>query len=96
MIGVCRCKGSEVPTTWVLAGGGWRNPCITDELRRRAPKTVSIVEAEGVGWSGQFLEAELMGYLAARAVKGLPLGFPGTTGVRDPATTGATIYTVEE
>ena len=78
--------------TWVLAGGGWRNPVITAELRAKAPAEVRVLHADEVGWSGQYMEAELMGYLAARVRRGLPIGFPGTTGVRDPALTGATIF----
>jgi anhydro-N-acetylmuramic acid kinase len=34
-----------------------------------------------MGWRGDDLEAECFGYLAVRSLKGLPLSFPGTTGV---------------
>jgi anhydro-N-acetylmuramic acid kinase len=37
-----------------------------------------------VGWDGDALEAQCFGFLAARAVAGLPLSFPGTTGVPAP------------
>ena len=41
----------------------------------------AVVPAEAVGLSGDTLEAEAFGYLAVRSMQGLPLTFPGTTGV---------------
>jgi RimJ/RimL family protein N-acetyltransferase len=38
------------------------------------------------------MEAEAWAYLAVRSVKGLPLTFPGTTGIREPATGGVTAH----
>jgi anhydro-N-acetylmuramic acid kinase len=43
---------------------------------------------EAVGWNGDALEAQCFGFLAARAHAGLPLSFPGTTGVSRPMTGG--------
>ncbi|MCA6328090.1 MAG: anhydro-N-acetylmuramic acid kinase, partial [Phenylobacterium sp.] len=34
------------------------------------------------------LEAEAFAFLAARCLRGLPISFPGTTGVRAPMTGG--------
>jgi anhydro-N-acetylmuramic acid kinase len=50
----------------------------------RAP--VSPVEA--VGWDGDALEAQCFAFLAARVWRGLPLSFPGTTGVPAPQAGG--------
>ena len=50
----------------------------------RAP----VLAAEDAGWNGDFIEAEAFAYLAARAVKGLPLSLPTTTGVPEPMTGG--------
>ena len=36
---------------------------------------------EAVGWDGDALEAQCFGFLAARVAAGLPISFPGTTGV---------------
>ena len=46
------------------------------------PGTVQPVEA--VGWRGDSLEAEAFALLAVRSLRGLPLSFPGTTGVPHP------------
>jgi len=39
---------------------------------------------EQVGWDGDALEAQAFAYLAVRSLDGLPLSFPGTTGVKQP------------
>ena len=52
---------------------------------RLAPAVVST--ANEVGWADA-LEAQAFAYLAARAAKGLPISFPGTTGVAAPMTGG--------
>jgi anhydro-N-acetylmuramic acid kinase len=44
--------------------------------------------AEAVGWRGDAIEAEAFAYLAARTLAGLPISFPGTTGVAAPMTGG--------
>jgi anhydro-N-acetylmuramic acid kinase len=46
------------------------------------------VTADTIGWSAEFLEAQAFAYLAVRSLKGLPLTFPGTTGVPAPTTGG--------
>ncbi len=67
------------PTRILVTGGGRRNPAIMAALRAFAPCPVRAVE--DVGWNGDALEAQCFGYLAVRVVEGLPLSFPGTTGV---------------
>ena len=47
---------------------------------------VQAVEAEG--WRGDHLEAEAFAFLAVRALRGLPLSLPETTGVKVPTTGG--------
>jgi anhydro-N-acetylmuramic acid kinase len=47
-----------------------------------------VVPADAVGLSGDAMEAEAWAYLAVRSRRGLPLTFPGTTGVREPTTGG--------
>jgi anhydro-N-acetylmuramic acid kinase len=47
-----------------------------------------VVTAAELGWSVDFLEAEAFAFLAARSVAGLPLSFPGTTGVPRPMSGG--------
>jgi anhydro-N-acetylmuramic acid kinase len=67
---------------WVVSGGGRLNPVLMAGLRARL--RVSVEPVEAVGWNGDALEAQCFGFLAARVVAGLPLSFPGTTGVPAP------------
>jgi anhydro-N-acetylmuramic acid kinase len=69
----------EPPRRWLLSGGGRQNPAMVEALRQRLPVAVDPVEA--VGWDGNALEAQCFGFLAARVAAGLPISFPGTTGV---------------
>jgi anhydro-N-acetylmuramic acid kinase len=74
------------PHRVLVTGGGRRNPAIMAALRDRLGVPVDPVEA--VGWDGDALEAQCFGFLAARVVAGLPLSFPGTTGVPQPLAGG--------
>jgi anhydro-N-acetylmuramic acid kinase len=77
----------KLPKTWVVAGGGARNHTMMRMLRERLqPATVEAAEA--LGWSGDAIEAQAFGFLAARGLKGLPLSYPATTGVPIPMTGG--------
>ncbi|TKW68200.1 MAG: anhydro-N-acetylmuramic acid kinase [Paracoccus denitrificans] len=70
----------------VVSGGGRRNPQLMRELARRTG--ARIVLAEDVGLRGDAVEAECFAFLAMRTLAGLPLSFPGTTGVPAPQTGG--------
>ena len=48
----------------------------------------AVVPSEAIGVNGDSLEAEAWAYLAVRSLKGLPITFPGTTGVPRPMTGG--------
>ena len=74
------------PNALIVCGGGRHNPQIMRALTERAP--VPVKTAEDYGWRGDSIEAEAFAYLAARTAKGLPISFPGTTGVRAPMTGG--------
>lgn len=74
------------PTRLVVCGGGRRNPAIMTALRTRAG--VEAIPAEAVGWRGDAVEAECFAYLALRVQAGLPISYPGTTGVDRPMTGG--------
>ncbi|GMA79711.1 hypothetical protein GCM10025880_61280 [Methylorubrum aminovorans] len=47
-----------------------------------------VLNADEIGWSSDFLEAQAFAYLALRALEGLPLTYPTTTGVSTPVTGG--------
>jgi anhydro-N-acetylmuramic acid kinase len=74
------------PLRWLVTGGGRHNPAIMTALRARLGVPVEPVEA--LGWDGDAIEAQCFGFLAARTRAGLPISFPGTTGVPRPMTGG--------
>ncbi|MEP9376311.1 anhydro-N-acetylmuramic acid kinase [Aquabacter sp. CN5-332] len=74
------------PETWVVAGGGARNGTLLRMLGEVLSRPV--LPADAVGWSGDALEAHAFGFLAVRAVRGLPLTFPTTTRAPVPLTGG--------
>lgn len=77
----------RAPQSWIMAGGGTRNPTLMRMLTARlAPARVETADA--VGWSVDALEAQAFAYLAVRTLNGLPLTFPTTTGVPRPMTGG--------
>jgi len=83
-LGLKACK--ERPRRLIVCGGGRKN---ADLLNRISTVTgVSVCSAEAVGWRGDLIEAEAFAVLAARTLRGLPLSFPGTTGVSAPLTGG--------
>ena len=86
---------TALPKKWILAGGGWNNPVILNELRQRLTQRLGadlkIQNADEIGWNSQALEAQIFAYLAIRSLKSLPLSLPGTTGVPKPLS-GGCIY----
>ena len=74
------------PRRVLVTGGGRHNPVLMQMLATRLGRPVAPVEA--VGWEGDAIEAQAFAYLALRARAGLPLSFPGTTGVPKPLTGG--------
>jgi len=84
---VARAPLPSPPLRWLVTGGGRHNPVIMAALGDALGVPVEPVEA--VGWDGDALEAQCFGFLAARVAAGLPLSFPGTTGVPRPMPGGA-------
>jgi len=76
----------EPAQTWLVCGGGRHNGFLMTTLEQALGTKISPVET--VGWDGDALEAQAFAYLAVRAVEGLPLSVPGTTGVPEPLTGG--------
>ena len=73
----------------VVSGGGAANPTIMTMLRDAAG--VPVTSAAELGWPPDFIEAEAFAYLAARSLHGLPLTYPGTTGVSAPLSGGVLV-----
>lgn len=74
------------PARWLVTGGGRHNGAVMAALRSELAAPVDPVEA--VGWRGDALEAEAFAFMAVRHQLGLPISFPGTTGVPRPLTGG--------
>lgn len=76
----------ERPKRLIVVGGGRHNGALMRMISEACGMTAEPLEA--VGWNGDATEAEGFAYMAVRALKGLPISFPGTTGVAEPMTGG--------
>lgn len=77
------------PKRYIVCGGGRLNRVIMGDLARlAAEENATVMTADEAGLNGGSMEAEAWAYLAVRSLKGLPLTFPGTTGVKVPVTGG--------
>ena len=74
------------PKSWIVSGGGAHNPALLSALGGELPGDVRI--ADDLGWHAGFIEAQAFAFLAVRSLHGLPITFPGTTGVPAPLTGG--------
>jgi len=70
------------PRRWLATGGGRHNPVLMAAIADALGCPIEPVEQ--VGWDGDALEAQAFAYLAVRSLRGLPLSYPGTTGVPAP------------
>lgn len=82
-------QAPQPPRALIVCGGGRHNRAILQGLKQRCQ--LAVVTAEEAGWRGDAVEAQAFAYLAARTVRGLPLSFPGTTGVPAPLCGGQII-----
>jgi anhydro-N-acetylmuramic acid kinase len=85
-IAAARAHFPEQPAVWIVSGGGRRNKMLMTELASRVEAAVAPIEA--TGHDGDAVEAEAWAYLAVRALKKLPITYPGTTGAPRPMTGG--------
>jgi anhydro-N-acetylmuramic acid kinase len=74
------------PELWIASGGGRRNATLLGMIAERVG--APVLPAEDFGFDGDGVEAEAWAYLAVRSRLGLPITFPGTTGVKTPLTGG--------
>ena len=79
------------PETVILAGGGRHNGHLVGQITT-ALAPAKVLLAEDLNWRGGALEAEGFAYMAVRSLKGLPISFPGTTGVKKPLSGGKVSY----
>lgn len=74
------------PKSLLVTGGGRHNPVLMSALAQQIGLAVKPVES--LGWNGDAIEAQAFAYMAVRCLRGLPITFPGTTGVAEPLTGG--------
>jgi anhydro-N-acetylmuramic acid kinase len=76
----------ERPQRLIVAGGGRHNATLMAMLAEACGITPEPIET--LGWNGDATEAEGFAYMAVRSMRGLPISFPGTTGVAQAMTGG--------
>jgi anhydro-N-acetylmuramic acid kinase len=76
----------EAPKRLIVAGGGRHNAALMHMIAEACGIAAEPIEA--LGWNGDATEAEGFAYMAVRALRGLPISFPGTTGAPEPMTGG--------
>lgn len=83
----------EFPEHWIVTGGGARNPVLCNMLQEALETygTCEVLTGKNMSWQSDFIEAQAFAYLAVRTVKGMPITFPGTTGIKVPSEGGVII-----
>ena len=67
-------------------GGGQHNKYLMKKLKLSLP--TEIVGANQIGINGDYVEADMIAYLAMRRLANIPITFPNTTGVNYPCIGG--------
>jgi anhydro-N-acetylmuramic acid kinase len=80
------------PLSLLIVGGGQNNIYLVETIKKTF--NFNVLTAKDIGLDGEFIEAELMAFIAVRSMRHLPITFPKTTGVRKP-TTGGVMYFVK-
>ena len=75
----------EQPNQLIVCGGGCHNLTLMNGLQRQFK---NLIGAHEIGFDPDAIEAQLMGYLAARFFEELPSSFSTTTGAKDPTVAG--------
>jgi len=76
----------SAPKSMIIVGGGAKNPYMMHRLAERLK--IPVKTGDELGWQSGYVEAEAFGFLAVRHLEGLPLTYPGTTGVEIPQNGG--------
>lgn len=70
----------------IVTGGGYKNSYLINRLSKRLE--LNFLDEKELGIEFDYIEAELIAYLSARAIYKLPFTFPSTTGVLKPLSGG--------
>ena len=72
----------HTPKSIIITGGGAKNTFLLSELKKKIK--IDFIEPKKFNLNSDFIESELMAFLAARCIYKLPITFPKTTGVNKP------------
>ena len=74
----------------MVTGGGYLNSYLLKRLKQKLK--IELINSKNMNFSTDFVESELIAYLAARSINGLPITFPKTTGVNKPLCGGKIFF----
>ena len=74
------------PKSIIIMGGGSKNLYIIDRLKKHLK--CKIIQQNSTKYHPDFIESQLIGFLAVRSINNLPYTFPLTTGVSKPLSGG--------
>lgn len=74
------------PQRLIVCGGGRKNGTMLKMIEKYSG--IPTVLTDDLGWDGDAIEAQGFAYLAYRCLHGLPITYPGTTGVAEPMSGG--------
>lgn len=75
-----------LPKSILVSGGGRYNSFLLNLIRKKTNLHISLVDDYNL--NGDFIESELIAYLAVRNVNKLPSTYPSTTGTKIPTVCG--------
>ena len=78
------------PYNVVITGGGMYNSHLISRIKKHVKSKVRILDKNFI--NGNYVESELIAFLAARVIYSFPNTFPSTTGVKKPIIGGKVIY----
>ena len=78
---------SQKPQEILICGGGRKNNALMDEMKK-CLTGIRVKPIEEIGCNGDSIEAEAFAFLGIRNQLNLPISFPKTTGVPQPANGG--------
>ena len=76
----------KFPKSMIIAGGGYKNKYLINRLKEKI--NISFYDLNEFNHDPDFIESELIAFLAARTIRKTPITFPKTTGVKKPLNGG--------
>ena len=76
----------KYPTNLIITGGGAKNLFIIERLKKHVK--CKVCQLNSSNFHPDYVESQLIGFLAARSANNFPYTFPSTTGVSKPTTGG--------